>query len=439
MPIVIEDKKLRIKKKDWNLFLVALFYKIVLDFSYFTISKLWAYYGLIYSLNSTKLVESYLIFFVVFIFMPKNQKHLSSVMLWMFIVLSFVPFLTIYSFLDQSRAYAYAVMAFWVFIIFLIKLPSVSIVFLSKIYSRSFFYLFAFGLIASVIFLIWKYLGFTIGINLDKVYDIRSNYSQLKVPWSGYLFTWVAHIVNPIIFAIFLTRKKILPTIIIILLELVLFSQTGNKSYLFALPFVLVLMWIVRKKNPYVWLCAGLSGIVLSGLISYWVIGDTRMLSYFTRRTLLLPAQISFMYYEFFSANGFVFLSQHSIIPNFMDYPYDLKPAYLIGSVYFNNSETSANSGIYGDAFMNFGYAGFVIWGIVLAIILRMIDGLSKNKDKVVLVSLVAMPVISLINSALLTCLLTHGILLSMLIMYLLPPKVISSGKSEVIFQQHNF
>ena len=80
-----------------------------------------------------------------------------------------------------------------------------------------------------------------------------------------------------------------------------------------------------------------------------------------------------------------------------------------------------ANNGIYADAFMNFGFIGLIFWAILLIIILKLIDSITKNKDIRMTVSAIALPVIFLTNSAFLTCLLTHGLLVSLIVLYLLP------------------
>jgi hypothetical protein len=97
----------------------------------------------------------------------------------------------------------------------------------------------------------------------------------------------------------------------------------------------------------------------------------------------------------------------------------------LIAETYFNRPECNANNGIYADAYMNFGFIGLFFWGILLTIILKLIDSLSRYKDLRITVATIAMPVIFLTNSALLTCLSTHGLLLALILLYLLPKKKI--------------
>ena len=269
--------------------------------------------------------------------------------------------------------------------------------------------------------MIYKYLGLSFSFDLTKVYEIRKVYTEMRIPLAGYLFNWSAYIINPIFFAFFLIKRKWIPVVLIVLLQIFLFSVTGNKTFLFAIPFVLVLMWIITQRNPLAYIAMGLIAMILLGMFSYWLIDDAWIYFLFTRRTLLLPAQLSFFYYDFFSKNGPTFLSQHHIFRDFINYPYHLSPPHLVGEVYFNRPQMGANNGIYADAYMNFGYAGFVLWGILLVIILKIVDSFSKNKDMRITVAAIAMPVIILGESALLTGLLTHGILLSLILLYLLP------------------
>ena len=413
---------LRIKENIIWSFLSLLLYKIVLDFSYyFIISKIWAYSRFELNFNGIKLTESFFLLFIIFILMPKTSMKLSNIIIWLLILLSYIPILTLFAFMDQPRSYMYAVTGFWALVFLLLKLPGISILSLKKSQSKVIYYSLFVGLFIVVFFLIYKYIGFSINFDLTKVYDIRSYYVELKVPFAGYIFTWMANILNPTFFVLFLIKRKWISLGLIIFLQILIFSVTGMKTFLFAIPFVLALIWIVTRKNLLFLMVSGFSGIVSLGMISYWLIDDMWISSLFTRRTLLVPAQLSFFYYDFFSKNQFTFLSQHRIFRIFLDYPYYLNPPHLIGEIYFNRPEMGANNGIYGDGFMNFGFIGLVLWGIFLVILLKLINSISKNKDIKIIIAAVAMPVISLTNSAFLTCLLTHGLLLSLIVLYLLP------------------
>ena len=413
---------LPIKKSTIWTFLSLFFFKIVLDLScYFVVPFIWGYGGLQLHFSVAKLLESYFLLFVVFSLAPKLPKKLSDIIVWLLILLSYVPMLTLFALKDESRMFMYAVTAFWAMVFFLLRLPKI---FLPSLKQKKIIRILLFFLLITTVFLmVYNYFGFSLNFDFTQVYKIRSQYVEMGIPFAGYLFNWVAYIIGPALLAIFITQRRWFPAALIIALQALLFSATGNKTYFFALPFALVLMWVIVRKNPVTLIAIGLAGIVLLGMFSYWLANDVWISSLFTRRTLLVPAQLSFFYYNFFTENSYVFLS-HSILKPFLDYPFGLNPPHLIGEAYFENSKMGANTGIVGDAYMNFGFLGLILWGILLAVILKLIDACSDKKNIKIAIAIVAMPVISLTNSALLTNFLTHGLLLALILLYLLPKNI---------------
>ncbi|MEA3432363.1 MAG: hypothetical protein U9R01_06820, partial [candidate division WOR-3 bacterium] len=310
--------------------------------------------------------------------MPKSSGKLSNILAWLLILLSYIPMLTIFAFKDEARIYMYAVTAFWVVVFLLLHMPTISLRPLKQSGVIRYSIFICLGVV--VFLMVYKYLGLSLNFNLTKVYDIRSQYVATEIPLAGYLFTWMAYIVNPIFFALFIKKRKWLLMTLVVILQILLFSATGNKSFLFALPFVLVLMWVMTRKKPLAYMGIGLASIVLLGMLSYWLIDDIWISSLFARRTLLVPAQLSFLYYDFFSKHELVFLSA-SRLGFFLNYPYHLSPPHLIAEVYFNQPAMGANNGVVANAFMNFGFVGLALYSILLAVILKLVDSCSKRVD----------------------------------------------------------
>jgi hypothetical protein len=415
----MDTQRLRITSNTVWAFLCLLLYRIVLDISYyFIISTLWSYSKFELHLDGLKLVESYFLFLLVFILMPKSTERLSSIFVWLLIILSYIPMLTLFAFADENRAFMYAVSGFWVAVLLLLRMPGLSLPPLrqSGIIRWSLFI----GFTVTVILLVHNYLGLSFNLDLGDVYNVRGWYVAAQIPWAGYLFNWFGYIVNPVFFALFIRKRKWLLVALIVFLQFWLFSVTGLKTFLFALPFVLALMWIMTRRKPLCYIAVGFAGVVVLGMLSYWLIEDVWILSLGGTRTLFRPAQLSFFYYDFFSTNELVFLSA-SRLGFFLDYPYHLSPPNLIAEVYFGKPEMTAVTGITGDAYMNFGFAGLALWGIMLAIILKLVDSCAKRVDLIVGIAAIAIPAVILANSGLTTSLLTHGLLLALLLLYLLP------------------
>ena len=90
------QKKLLMNKNILQVFLSLFLYKVVLDLSYyFIISDVWNYVKFDLNFNILKFIESYLLLFVIFILVPKYCKKLSNIMIWLLILLSYVPMLTL--------------------------------------------------------------------------------------------------------------------------------------------------------------------------------------------------------------------------------------------------------------------------------------------------------------------------------------------------------
>ena len=415
---------LKIKKNTIKTLVFVVVYKIILDLAYYLIiSPVWSYSKFIFKFNALKLAESYFLLFVLFVLMPKKTKKLSSIMLWIFFLISYIPMLTLFALMDESTIFMYATTFFWiiVFLIMRTKLPKLNI---KKLKQDKIIRWTIFITISFISFLVtYKYFGLHINFSLKNVYEIRSYYVELKIPFAGYILNWFAKIIGPLLLTIFFVKKKWIPLILVLALQILLFSITGHKLYLFVIPFMFAILWIVNRKNSLNWMTIGLIIVIIISSLSYYLIDDLWLSSLATRRTLLVPAQLSFFYYDFFSNHEFTFLSQHHIFRNIIDYPYQLNPPHLIGKECFGLPDMGSNNGIVSDGYMNFGFVGMFMWAIILSFILKLIDNLSKKKNIQTTTSLIIVPTLSILSSSLPTVLITHGLFLSLLLLYLLPKK----------------
>ena len=110
----------------------------------------------------------------------------------------------------------------------------------------------------------------------------------------------------------------------------------------------------------------------------------------------------------------------NSITAAFVDYPYDLNPAELIGR--YMGTDSHANNSFLATGYMHAGIAGIVIYGIVVGLLFRIIDSLAyKGVPAWVAVASIIVPSQSLLVGAdLPTAVLTHGIGMSLVILFLL-------------------
>jgi hypothetical protein len=272
---------------------------------------------------------------------------------------------------------------------------------------------------AALLITVYVYVGLMatgglgrLNFDLASVYLVREELEVNTLPLGGYLIPWQAHVINMLALALALYRRRWLLGLLVICAQLFLFGMTNYKSFLLA-P-VLVAAFAFVAGSPRRLLSAILIGAVMGILLAqalYAITDELLIPAIFVRRLFFTPAEIHFWYYEFFSQPGhpFVLLS-NSILAAFSEFPYP-RPVTSMISWEYMRVEAGANVGWLADAYSHFGYAGMVGFSVVLAFLLKLVDAVSVRVPLSVACGAVAVPAISLVNSALLTSMLTHGFL----------------------------
>jgi hypothetical protein len=192
---------------------------------------------------------------------------------------------------------------------------------------------------------------------------------------------------------------------------------------LFSAGLLLYILWVMRCTKAFgsrlalTW-TAIFAGTGISLFFGYGLMAESLV----GVRMTALPGLLTGYYYEFFSSHPQAHLG-HSILSSLVDYPYAVEPPYLIGARYFHSASNDANANIWADAYANFGYAGIVLFTILFAILLWLYDSIATGSRNTRVAALaIGLPAFALANGGLLTSLLTNGVALAMLLVYLMPP-----------------
>ncbi|MCO6431141.1 MAG: hypothetical protein J5J00_09795, partial [Deltaproteobacteria bacterium] len=78
-------------------------------------------------------------------------------------------------------------------------------------------------------------------------------------------------------------------------------------------------------------------------------------------------------------------------------------------------------NGIMADGYMNFGTFGLLLWAVGLVALLKLGDAVARGKDRIISVGLLLLSIMTLVDGYLLTTFLSHGLLLAMFLVWLLP------------------
>lgn len=236
----------------------------------------------------------------------------------------------------------------------------------------------------SVIIFKFYYNGFHFSFSIfsDSIYDRRGDYSAYMMKIAGsvlaYLITVVVNFASyslPALLYFGLKRKNIFEIVLAVVAFFCMFSVSSGKStllYIAVAVFVFLYdRFLNMKKFNEVFgllLLAALIGCVLI----YLIFKSSKIYGLVFRREMFIPAWMNSLYYDFFSRNPKVYWSQSTFFfQNILHAGYSAAPVELINNAFFNGEVPSPNTGLFADAYLNFGVAGVLIYPVLLSAVIH--------------------------------------------------------------------
>jgi hypothetical protein len=393
-----------------------------LEFYYLNfICPKYSYSGFILDFNWFKYIETKL-WFIILIFISlviNNRSQFISAIFLFLLMLIYVPGYIMYSYSNGLTPVFYSTITFFMIVAIIAPLKiKLKVVRIPENISYYFLIIFTFLLVLPV----FNDFRFNINTNvlmLDDIYDVRGVLKENISFISSYTFWWLAKVILPVLLVYGLLKKdnKIVLFSLIILLYLFLIS--GHKSVYFTPILILFYFYFGKDYNEKILLTMGFI-LVLFVMINLpdFYIGRPLFKSIFVRRMFFVPAHLNECYFDFFNHNH-IYLS-NSVMSNFIDYPYDLQPEYLIGREYFDKPEMSSNAGLIANGFMNFGYIGVVAYSVIFSFFLMLINSINLNKRYF---GLFIFFMFIFRGSPFLTTILTHGFWLVLVLAFTVLPQ----------------
>lgn len=426
------------KKKNIVTIVMLIAFKAVLELSYiFFVNKNYSYSGFYIDYAIDKFILAFIMTFITIFIIVRyisNNSKASQIIIYIILIFLYMPIMSLYWMQNKSTIFVIGItISFLIMIIISLIYPRIRIVTFKKNESK-YFLIF---IVTIMTFLVYGLLitngGLSrINLNLLNVYETRAAYGGSSNIILAYCLPWQAHVVNLILLSLALYNKKYFYSFIVIGMQIFLFSMTNFKSHLFA-PLVILAFYYFQNtkwKNYFLLIMSLGSTTLISLSLILFKISENFILipSMFIRRLFFVPAQLHFQYFEFFEDKSKYFLS-HSIFEGIIQTQYDVTPVMYMAKEYFNK-DFAPNVGFFGDAYVNFGLVGIIMFGILLGIIMLLVDSLSTKIPLFLTMSILVIPVMSLVNSAFLTTLLTHGILFCMLILWIVNGLYSNNGKT---------
>ena len=264
-------------------------------------------------------------------------------------------------------------------------------------------------LLFNEIFIWARYAHFNIQLDLYNVYDVRSDSKSYSMPiMMYYIHSW-ARMLIPFFAIYYLHNKKKLMFSILLVLQFIIFSIDASKSSFFSMALSVGLYFLLKKGKSFIhYIPFGLSCVSLGAIAEKMLIGTTVITNYFIRRMMFFPSLLNYQYYEYFTIHGIDYY-RRSIGGFFSQSLYTQDMADIIGQAYYRHA-MHANNGLFADAYSNLGFVGVLIIPIMLAFVLKILDGSTRKVSPLVAQALVISYGFSLISSSFFTILLTHGL-----------------------------
>jgi oligosaccharide repeat unit polymerase len=403
-----------------KLFMYVLIYKTVIELIYiFRISPLYDYTGLTLETNIIGFFISTLYLLILIFLLPTDKSRPSTYLYLIFIIFLVVPLLSYYWLNDQSLSYiSFVVLACLVISLFLKSIKPIN--FFEEIKPAKLILSILFILyILITVYLIVKRGGIDLrAFDFHSIYDLRSEVQFSGL--SGYLLNWSAKVLCPFFFAYFLFRKNKRKMILVLILQLSLYLSFGFKAYLFSVG-MLIMVAIVVKKNKFerdfTW---GFTGIIIASYILDILNITGSLRNSIPFRMVYVPAQIQYQYYEFFKYRDKMFFAD-GIIGKILsvESPFNKPVPFVISSYFHDGAVSNSNTGIFSDAYANGGFFNMIFFAILLAIILYLIDSLTRRIPQYIVVAAFSYMMFVLNDNSLLTAFLTGGIGLMLILLVL--------------------
>lgn len=261
--------------------------------------------------------------------------------------------------------------------------------------------------------------------DFSKVYDFRTQDELSALPGFGYFVSWFGYVLNMAWLILAMRSRKYMQVLAALFLQVLFFGMTNSKAFLFVPLAIIGLsklqMYIDTRRAFLIGSCAAIG--VLLALNAVGINYGAGLLD----RIFFLPAALHDLYFDYFSTHPLA-LMPGGLIGGFLGSPYT-KPAVSVVAQAYWGKDFSPNVGWIGDAYANFGVAGIAIFSVVLASVLKVADQLAnRGSNQGDYVLLMMGPTLALCSAGLGTVLLTHGLAIALLVLWVVGPRQQSSA-----------
>lgn len=220
--------------------------------------------------------------------------------------------------------------------------------------------------------------NFRIDLAIATIYERRLDARELSIPFLGYIVSLGRSLVPVYAIYFFTTERDVRHLILLALTSLGIFSLDGTKTALLIPGFLFFVTFLSSRRLSFSILYFSLCLLILVAIAEVKWIGSDTLSEVFVRRIFAVPGFLNAVYWDFFSHNPKIFLTD-SIGRLFAAPVYPTTAAFMIGVTYFGREATNANTGMWMGGYAHFGIPGILMVSILAGLLLRLVDKLTQG------------------------------------------------------------
>lgn len=277
-------------------------------------------------------------------------------------------------------------------------------------------------------------------LNPEMVYEYRSETASRMPAGFAYLYSNVANVLIPGSIALALVYRRRALALVGLLSGVLLFAMAHHKSILFSTLLVFLMFGILmRYRSPAAIAIIPFAMVFVSAFEIIWLHAGGEfdspgiITSYLVRRALLVPPMIDAAYVELFNDAPKYLWSTSRLGLGIASNAYDSAAPFVVGRELFNDPAMSANAGIIGSGYANAGIVGSIVYAAVMALVISFTNSVGRKAGPE-LIAILSLPTILIIftSTDLTTALLTHGLILLLVFISILPDEAAEKTVGKV-------
>ena len=348
----------------------------------------------ILNFNAIKYIFTWIVTVSFSIYSGRNEHVMSFSQKVIFVLyyFYFIPTVSLFALMDLPIGYIVLVIVYWIFILFFQEyIPKFKI---NKIkeynLSMGILFLFITTITMTLLIFTYSYNGLKLSFDLLVTYETREMAAAANIPkLIGVLRYFAGVYLYPMLIAYLFYKKRWVLLSITIFMQLCLFSIAMDKMALFIIPVSLACAILVKKFSfgyrTKIILSVALVSINIIALMEDALFKSTYLIVFIVRRTFFAPTVLNYFYYDFMLGKEKLLLREGLLLHRFFE-PVHGKPIIsFIAEQYIGNTSSSPNSGMFAEAYTEFGGLGVLILPFLLITVLKIIDSVSFDVDNAIM------------------------------------------------------